>query len=444
MQQFINEIDEKTKKKKLEKKKNILNLISPIYIAILSVCMGILMTLYPPQIYERIMWEKDYMFMDIKLYLFLVLCLISFLMGIKWAKKILKFNIPDMKNKFISKKHFILEVYILLISIIISSYYIFFVMITNRNLISTLIQGRGSEYRDSMNTVFEVNGTQAGTFLVITMTLIIWLYYYYNERKYDLNTLNKKLYSRGIKITIILFFLACVLAQARYVLMPYIVAIMYVKIYFKVTRNNISRKKIILYLIISFSFLVILFNFISYIRAGNGQVKDSNNFILGYTVACYNRLSSILSGDLKLPNSGSGFYTLRSFWYPPLIGRYYDIYNIGRGLGLNLPIPTNYDNQLLQNLIMAGLQPSFVWGTVFGFVYSDLGWFSFIYFFLYGLMSWIIYISFLKKKTIGIVLHPIIIFSILFWCGDNYIILPDFFVVIVICAFIWVAEKVIG
>lgn len=424
----------------------ILWIISPIFLSIFSIVLGILITLYPKSNYENIMFEIDYTFLDFKLYAFLFTCLVGFLLGILWTMRKKKYKTLKIVEKKISSNHFILEMIILCISLVISVSFIYSLMRSNGNLIGMLIAGMGTDFRASAASVFEVNGTQAGTFLTANIALLTWLYFQYSERSKRLSRLTRRIYGIMLTIVLLAFLISCILAQARYILMPYIVSIVYILIFFKYHENSITLMKLIKYILITFVFIIILFTFISYIRAGSGNENgniNSNNFIVGYTVAAYNRLSEIISGNLVLPNSGSSFYMLKTFWYPPFISRGYDIYTIGQTLGLNLPNSTdiNFYDQFTA-IKMAGLSPNYNWSTAFGGIFSDLGWFSFIYFFFYGLLSWKLYISFLNKNIFGIMLYPIFVFSILFWFGDLYIVYTNFFVIIIITLFIWFLEKI--
>jgi hypothetical protein len=143
-----------------------------------------------------------------------------------------------------------------------------------------------------------------------------------------------------------------------------------------------------------------------------------------------------------MPNSGSSYYILKSFWYPSLIRRIFDVSQLGILLGLNLPdSPAANFLQSFTNIQLSGLQTGYNWSTTFGEVFSDLGWFSFVYFFIYGAISWRVYLSFLNHKTWAVILYPYIAFCILFWFGTNQIVDSKLSIILITTFFIMFMES---
>jgi hypothetical protein len=75
----------------------------------------------------------------------------------------------------------------------------------------------------------------------------------------------------------------------------------------------------------------------------------------------------------------------------------------------------------------AGLNKAFIWSGVFGYVYSDLGWFAPLYIFFTGLVVAWFWSLFQRGQTLGIVIYPWLAYWILFWSGSNVIL--DFHVI---------------
>jgi hypothetical protein len=66
-----------------------------------------------------------------------------------------------------------------------------------------------------------------------------------------------------------------------------------------------------------------------------------------------------------------------------------------------------------------GLNPAFNWVSVFGYVYSDLGWFAPVYIGLTGILVGYLWKKFNEGRLFGVVLYPWMGFAILFWFGYN-------------------------
>lgn len=145
--------------------------------------------------------------------------------------------------------------------------------------------------------------------------------------------------------------------------------------------------------------------------------------ILGYTVASYNRLAVMLDGNLQLPNSGTGYYTLQWLYYPPVVRDILHIPDLAASvLGTHLPV-TRLDNYYAQfeAIEKTPLAANFIWATFFGIVYSDYGWLSLFFYVVFGACCQAAYISMQKRKLLGIFLYSYIYATSLLWFGDGFI-----------------------
>jgi oligosaccharide repeat unit polymerase len=426
-----------------KKSKSVLLLISPMYLGVFSAVLGIAMTLYPKNAYENLMLEQDYMFLNPQLFLFILTCIIGFLLGIFFVRTTYKKSIDKTHDLFITDRFALFQIIFLIISCLISAYYFYFITKNVGNLFFLLKSGMGSTVRNNGALAFDVNGVNSSSLLIANIAIINYTYFQFG--KYKRNLAHYRFLVRTLLLlAIVLFVLTCFVIQARYLLMPCIVSLFIITIYNKYNNSNFNVFKLIRYSIVFLTIVILLFLLISTIRDSyRTNFALSNNFA-GYTLASYNRLAAIVSGNLIMPNSGSGFYILKSFWYPSLIRRIFDVYQLGLSLGLNLPdSPTSNFLQTFNSVQLAGLQPGYNWPTTFGEVFSDLGWFSFVYFFIYGAVSWRVFLSFLNHKTWAIILYPYIAFCILFWFGTNQIVDSKISIIIITILFIKFMEWII-
>src|SRR6202020_1703154 len=99
----------------------------------------------------------------------------------------------------------------------------------------------------------------------------------------------------------------------------------------------------------------------------------------GYTVASYNRLAALLTGVMSYQYGGREGYL-----FPYLL----DAKKINSVTGLS-PVfmwPSSSELWLSESTstLLAGLNGRYIWSGTFGYLYSDLGWFTMAYLFAVG------------------------------------------------------------
>lgn len=167
--------------------------------------------------------------------------------------------------------------------------------------------------------------------------------------------------------------------------------------------------------IISF---IAIFSIIGLARSSNfkSSVFEITRQFMGYFPASYNRLAFVLDGRLEYPNSGWGYYSTQAIWDIPLLSGGLGIYDFGRFIGIPLPVSaeTNWYDQFAA-INVSGLDPSYIWGTIFGFTYSDFGFMAVLYFIIYGAISGVMFKKFMSKENLGILIYPFIFSTIVKW-----------------------------
>ena len=131
----------------------------------------------------------------------------------------------------------------------------------------------------------------------------------------------------------------------------------------------------------------------------------------------------MLQGQLTLPDSGTGFYTLQWLFYPPVIRELLPIHELTSTV-LGLPLPElRLDNYYAQFDAIADtpLADVFIWTTFFGAVYSDYGWLSLVIYLFYGAASQMAYVYMKKGNFLAILLYCYSYATALLWMGDGFI-----------------------
>jgi hypothetical protein len=163
--------------------------------------------------------------------------------------------------------------------------------------------------------------------------------------------------------------------------------------------------------------LVVLFFTFSFLR-GTDSLDDEVREFLGYTAASYNRLAAVVNGRLRYPFAGRGLYLNNFLAANERLNRMVPVAKI-MGWPDN---PLDVWGSEFGAVGRAGLDARFIWSGAFGYIFSDLGWFSFPFIFGYGMLYGVAWNWIKRGKTIGIVLYACFGFCVLFWVGSNYLL----------------------
>ena len=136
--------------------------------------------------------------------------------------------------------------------------------------------------------------------------------------------------------------------------------------------------------------------------------------LLGYTVVSYNRMSALLLGVMHDSYQGRGVYLF------PILRQNETLDHMFRFSDrFGWPSAWSLWSSAFSSVASAGLNPGFNFYSVFGVLYSDLGWLAVAYLFVIGILVGYLWQNFRLSKTFALLLYPWCAFSILFWIGSN-------------------------
>jgi len=100
--------------------RNLRALFSPSVVALAISLIGLAFTFFPPDIYEEILYEKNFMFLNTKLILYVLCCLIMFIIGtFIFSKKYINITIKDSSYLSDSKEmFFVVSIFVIIVLII--------------------------------------------------------------------------------------------------------------------------------------------------------------------------------------------------------------------------------------------------------------------------------------------------------------------------------------
>lgn len=253
--------------------------------------------------------------------------------------------------------------------------------------------------------------TEAGTLLLAVIQWAIWKTRAY-ERAHGVRLDSLRI---ALAFSVAVLLSSALIKLARWELFPYLTAIAVSIAGASGRIEDVTFRRALPKILIGVAGLVIVFNGIAMIR-GVVDFGDLVESTMGYTVASFNRLSLMLSGNLNYPYGGTGIYAFRFLANVPIIGWFVDVSRV-------FGIPDAYLAWLSEfdAVALAGLSSYYIWATAFGYVYIDLGNGVFFYFFLFGAFSAWSWRSFTQGRALGIALYPYMAFCIAFMVGDNFI-----------------------
>jgi hypothetical protein len=124
-----------------------------------------------------------------------------------------------------------------------------------------------------------------------------------------------------------------------------------------------------------------------------------------------------VNGVLRYPFAGRGLYLSSFAAYNHTFNRILPLRTM-----MNWPDYVEVWGAEFGAIDRAGLDGGAIWSGAFGYIFSDLGWFSVPFVFGYGLLYGVVWNWIKRGKVVGIVLYPCFGFCVLFWLGSNFLL----------------------
>jgi len=368
--------------------------------------------LFPPSIYSYYVKEPDYMFLNIKMLIFGVLCLFFYYIGIFIGsfKPLFNFNLITKKIKINS---FLYIVLILILSLILQFVfliviYIYFSKVSGISLFTVIFLG----YGDIIKTYSKVLKIPYGLGAIQTILAPIefWLLYKIYYAKNNIPNKKYKLLKSFVTFSAILYIIENILLINRPLLMIFIIGWIMIYSYF-------NKVKIFSILFKLFLLSLILFAITSIIRwasTGEDIVYMIIGKLLGYTIADFNRMVLMIENKLSYVSAGvPGIFFLLPITKIP-------------GTEITFFKIPDYSYFSLSAVNNVGLNGSYNMATLFGGIYQVIGIATPVYFFFLGIVGSRLFISFKRGKNFGIILYPLFYASVTLWMIDVNFFILDF------------------
>lgn len=414
----------------LKTKINIKNLfINPYGPTIFPLFLLFVSLIFPPSLYESYVGEPDYMFLNIKILAFVLLCTFFYYIGVFISnyKPLFSFNLIKKKVKVSPFAYIgIISVLTIVLQLIfVFLMFIYFNKTLHLNLLEIVLSGKGQLIKDYLGKEVRIPFGLGSIPLFVT-GIEFWLLYKLYTFQADLNDLKKfrelKYLEISIVVSLVLFIISNIITLNRPTLMIFLIGWFVIYSYF--------NKGSIFYRVVKLSITVVLIYAItSILRWASGSENLTDlvlGRLLGYTVADFNRLALILEGKLSYVEAG----VPRIFYILPILKiplTNIEFFNLRETSPLALSAVGS-----------AGLNSDYNMATLFGGIYQSIGIATPIYFTVLGFIGSRLYISFKRGKTFGIMLYPLFYASVALWMIDVnvfFMFFPYFFYAFVLMMF---------
>jgi hypothetical protein len=389
------------------RKTTIRNLVSPYGLAFIGMLTFLFAWLFPSGIYSDLLGERDMMFLDSLTLLFFASCVVAFFLGNQAVSLLSPRQILRSEATVASPASYLIMP--LIIAIAMAA--IFFALIgTKINFLAILLSGQGNNVKLASKSGQLDGGRWSNSLMVLTATL--W-WSSYRHRQLRLSGFRRILFRIIFVAGVLLDLILCSALVDRTQLMPMVFGLLIVAYYPKTRSVNVSLASLAIRAAAGAVGLIGLFVAMAFLR-GTNAIRFLGASIMGYTISPYNRLAALVHGAMHYQTEGMGVYLF------PLISSVDRLEGLRNSLGW----PQAYVIWKLEfsSIHAVGLNPGYNWAGVFGYIYSDIGWFAPIYLFFAGILAAVLWRQFQAGTTVGLIFYPWMAFWILFWFGWNLLI----------------------
>jgi hypothetical protein len=393
----------------------VLNLLSPYGMAVVPYCVFMIAWLFPPNLYSFYVREPNMMHLQPVVWLFYTLCVVGFLLGV-WAAGVYAPSQPPDSVPKVRVRSLSPFMYLAVPLVIAAALCFMYMMLLGArlNLISMLTSQQGDAVKAANMGGAGGGGSDSGRWAgsLFLMTSVLW-WAAYRSSQLKLKGTAKKLFyvifvpAAGIDIV------TCIATFDRTNLMPVVAGLAVIYLFMKTRTPKVKLGRLALTGFGSIFTVLGAFLVLQFTR-GASRVDAFITSIMGYTIVSYNHMAAMVLGALHYAYEGRGAYVVAFLTENDRLA----------GIRGRMNLPTSYGIWLTEfpSVLAAGLNSSYNWAGVFGYIYSDIGWWTPLYMFFAGLLAGFLWSKFKAGHTIALVMYPWLCFWILFWFGWNLLL----------------------
>jgi hypothetical protein len=384
------------------------NIVSPSGLAIISYCVFLFAWVFPSGMYTEYIHEPDLMFLDPWVLAFYTSCVAAFLLGVR-ASRFVVISRRDSAVTVAARNPFLYLAIPVFLSLMWCGIYL--KMLGGKlDFVALLLSQQG----ESIKVAGEFGALGVGIWSsgLFMLTATLW-WSSVRAKQLHLTGMAKNMFRILFFVGVIVDIATCVATVDRTSLMPLIAGLSVTWLFGKTVTRNIKILRLLSIGLSSTAGVIAVFLLVSFLR-GTIAIKGLMMLLLGYTIVSYNRMAALLLGVMHDSYQGRGVYLFPILRENVTLNKLFHVNDY-----FDWPSAWGLWSAGFSAVASAGLNPGFNFYSVFGALYSDLGWLALGYLFFVGTLVGYIWWKFRAGKTFAIVLYPWCAFCILFWAGYN-------------------------
>lgn len=383
------------------------NVVSPYGLAMISYAFFLFTCLIPPSIYSHYMHEPDLIFLDPAAILFYTLCVAGFIAGVSFMQYLFPAPLVEHRIRIRSSPVFFL-LSPLILGILATSLAMILLLKQNPNILLLLLAQQGGELKQ----IYQAEPPGKLALVPIMLVGITW-WGFSRSTGLHLERWKRWLFNFFLGAAVFAIIISTVITLYRYYLMMILCGLAILYVLNRTARGDISVKFFLKTALIGVVAVASLFFATSFAR-GTVIWDDLLRNLIGYTAASYNRLAAVVNGNLRYPYAGHGIYFNFLLIYSHPVNAIYPFVQ-----ALNLPAFLDVWGSEFQAVSRAGLDGTLIWSGAFGYIFAELGWFSFLFVFVYGMLYSVVWNWMKRRSILGVVLYPWFGYNASAWFGTN-------------------------
>jgi hypothetical protein len=383
------------------------NVVSPYGLAMISYAFFLFACLIPPSIYSHYMHEPDLMFLDPATILFYTFCVAGFIAGVWFMGYLFPAPLAEHRIQIRSSPAFFL-LSPLIFGILATSIAMILLLKQNPNILLLLLAQQGGELKQ----LYQAESPGKLALVPIMLVAVTW-WGFSRSTGFHLRGWRRWLFNFSLGVAVFVIIISAFITLYRYFLMMVLCGLAILYVLNRTARRDISANFFLKTALIGIMAVALLFFATSFAR-GTVIWDDLLRNIIGYTAASYNRLAAVVNGNLRYPYAGHGIYFNFLLLYSHPVNSIYPFVQV-----LNLPDFLDVWGSEFQAVSRAGLDGTLIWSGTFGYIFAELGWFSFLLVFAYGMLYSVVWNWMKRGSILGVVLYPWFGYNALIWFGTN-------------------------
>jgi hypothetical protein len=406
------------------------NFASPYGLAGISFFVFFIAWLMPPSIYSPVMSERDILFLNPPTFFFYTLCVLGFIFGV-WITypREVPLYVPRLSPRIPATLFLVLP---LLAGLLMTTGAILQMFKQVPNLLVLIAAQQGQSIKGGILL-------DAQDHLAVTAPILVGLSWWALWRFWQLSLTGWRAWCVRLMLltTILAIVGSSVLLVFRFPIMETIAGIFLLYLLHREAEGRLSWTVIAGMCGIFVTGLIVLFGAFAFIR-GTSSLDMQFQLLIGYTIASYNRLAALITGTLHYSYSGRG---IRLSDFVAFNKTFHHLLPVDRIF--NWPSERDFWTLEFGNVERAGLNGGLIWPGAFGYIFSDLGWFSPLWLILYGMAYGVAWKAMRSSSAAGVFIYPYFGFCVLFWVGSNMLLASSLVPFVKYAIYLTIYEKLL-